>query len=60
MDDMIETVRGLLHRSELTRLEVPTDRGLAIEWYLGDELVKREAQIGLSGVGGQTVSGRFA
>jgi hypothetical protein len=59
-DDMIETTHGPLHRSELTRLEVPTERGTATEWYLGDELVRRDAAAGLTGINGQTVQGRFA
>lgn len=50
-DRLIQTTRGLLPESSLTTREVRSDGdndiGVAREWYLGGEMVRRDAWVTL-------------
>lgn len=52
---MVHTAKGLIERERLTVKDIITegdnDRAIATEWFLGDELVRRDVAVSmLSGV----------
>jgi hypothetical protein len=48
---LVYTTKGLVERDLLTVKDIvtegPNDRSTATEWYMGDELVRRDAHVNL-------------